>query len=416
MKKLLALVSVSVLAACGGGHGGGGNGGHVDYAGHSVTAEQRAAVESNSAVTGMLTYLETDSLGNTVTSRAAANYHPGVQQKAGTYDLSDVKFANIDEGFEDVGDEDGLQFVVDENNKIIGFNVDPWDQLDEDHPARAQAEYADKQVQFLRNQDSNTFTGWIKAEDENGNGQWILGELEYNSLGKMAGLRYSDFGNIAIKELENNTYQQRLAFIGGYDDAKRIETIDEDAEFHGHATGSVVSVLGGPNTGKCLNIDTMQNANDEDKVATFAVNNGTSTLTAKFDNWYDVAYTESGGNKSITFSNYTTSPTVQDVNGVDVDANEFRMRSDNGSDSFTLTPMAYQVYEEGNPVFDAEHNPVMADNLNSEIRYFGDNGTPSEVVGLVQIRDRGTDPENYENINDYNNAQEVRMNLSFGAK
>ena len=379
MKKFAILTSVLALAACGGGSGG--NGGAI--VSDTRTSAQRAAVESNKKVTGMLTYLKTDSSGNNITART-----PSVVYNAGTYDLENVKFVSIDEDFEDVEDDEGAQFVVDKNNKIYGFNFG-LKELPE-YPNRDSEE-----PEFERVGDTNKFTGLINTSSE-----WVNGELEYNSLGKIAGLRYSDFGNIAVKNLAINKYAQRLAFIGGYDQAKRIAANDVtgDNTFTGYASGSVVAVIHGNDDDKtnCLNLDTSTNASDERKIATLTVNNGESTLTAKFDNWYDLTYVKSGDEKHITFENYTDAANIQNVNGVSVDADEFRMLSDNGNDSFTLNNIA--------------------DNINSETRYFGDHNIASEAVGLVQVRDKGTNPANYENMNDYDLHPEVRMNLSFGGK
>lgn len=392
MKKLAILTSVLALAACGGGSGS--NGGISN----GLTPAQRAAVESNKNVTGMLTYLSTDAHGNTVQSRSSV-----VSYTAGSYDLEDVRFVAIDEDFEDVENDEGGSFETNADNKIIGFNVG-LKELGEEYP-----NYNSQDPEFGRVDDTNKFRGLINTSEG-----WVNGELEYNSLGLLAGLRYSDFGNIAVKNLATDKYAQRMAFIGGYDDAKRVDptNVTGNNTFTGYASGSVVSVLHGDDDDltHCLNLDTSKNSSDERKMATLTVNNGESTLTAKFDNWYDVEYVKSGNDKQITFSNYTDAATLTDVNDVEVDADEFRMLSDNGAQSFTLTGIEYEIYDEGNPTGE------YADNLNSEVRYFGDHGSASEAVGLVQIRDKGTNLADYDNINDYDAHPEIRMNLSFGGK
>jgi len=358
MKRFAILTSVLALAACGGGSGGVGDG---------LTPAQREAVESNKQITGMLTYIETDDSGNTLNSRSATTRGSGVRQIAGSYDLSNIGFASIDEDFEDVGNpEDNFHFVVDENKKIIGIDMDlsELDDYPEDGP-----EY------FERVGNTKRFAGLVKIGPS-----WVDAELDYNSLGKDVELRYSDFGYLAVIDSATGEEQQHVVFMGGYDDAKKIdkEDINTSTTFNGSATVSVVAVRDGENSGKFLNLDTSD--------AKLVFNQGgaqpVSTLTANFDNWYDIEYTESGDNKSIAFSNYHNNDGDED----------FRMISDTGT----------------GVVLD---NSVV-NKLNSEIHYYGDNGTPSEAVGLIQMRDCG----GVACTNNYDTEQEVRMNLGFGGK
>ena len=354
MKKLFVLRSVLALTACGGGSGGVSDG---------LTPAQREAVESNKQITGMLTYIETDGSGNTLNSRSSSTRESGTVRGAGSYDLSNISFAGIDEDFEDVGNpEDNFHFVVDENKKIIGIDMglSEVDDYPEDGP-----EY------FERNGNTKRFTGLVKS-----GANWVDAELEYNSFGKDVELRYSDFGYLAVIDSATGEEQQHVVFMGGYDDAKKIdkEDINASTTFNGSATVSVVAVRGGEDSGKFLNLDTSD--------ARLVFNQEGSTLTANFDNWYDIEYTESGDNKSIAFSNYHNN------NGDD----DFRMISDTGS-GVVLDNSAFNK-------------------LNSEIHYYGDNGTPSEAVGLIQMRDCG----GVACTNNYNEEQEVRMNLGFGGK
>ena len=363
MKKYFVLTSALALAACTGGNGGGGdNNVFLD----TLTPAQRAAVESNRNLTGMLTYIETDDSGNTTNSRYAITRNSGTQQMGGSHDLSDVNFVTADEDFDTV---DGFTFVVDENKKVIGIDMQMTDI--EDYPEDG-PEYFERGNE----DDSNEFTGLVKTED------WVKGRLDYNSLGKDMGLRYSDFGNIKINIYNEETSQfqeaQTLAFIGGYDNVKKIDTDDiaETTEFSGRATGGVVSILGGEGSGQTLDLDT--SANTEGSTVArlvFDKQNETSTLVAEFDNWYDVRYTKSGN----------TTGTVEFTNGKNED---FYLLGDTDGSGKTV-------------------------NVSGEdLHYFGDNNNPSEAVGLVQVRDcNGAGCGS-----DYNEHQEVRMNLGFGAK
>ena len=85
MKKFIFLTSALALAACGGGSGG---------VSDNLTPAQRAAVESNKNITGMLTYMSTDTFGNTINSRGAMTRNSSIVYNSGSYNLEDVKFAN----------------------------------------------------------------------------------------------------------------------------------------------------------------------------------------------------------------------------------------------------------------------------------------------------------------------------------
>lgn len=337
MKKLAILTSILALTACGGGSGGSGGGG----AGNSVT--DFAAV-SNANLTGMRTAIEVNAAGETVSSRAATSRFATLGNGNILYDLSDVDFKASDEDF---GVK--LKFVVDADKKVTGIKVINLDA---------------SEMSSNRIGDTNNFAGTVNMGDE------VDAVLSYNSLGKEMGLAYSDFGNISIDVIDG----WRPVFIGGYDVKKIDESeIETNATFTGKATGSVMAIRDGEGSGKGRDLD-------GNATLVFDTNGGnpTSTLTANFDNWYDVKYEKTGTTETATF-------TGGDV----IDDPDFYLIDDANGDGKTT------------------------DVTNSDVRYFGDGTNPSEAVGIIQVRDCEGGGANCGN---YDNYDEVRMNLGFGVK
>lgn len=327
-----------------------------------------------------------------------------LQQKTEILDLSTADFTTADEGF-----DLKIRFNLDQKTKseitgitLFGKGEDP----------------ETDGIEFARTNEKDTndngyiFTGKVNVghDDETNETIYEDRQLVYTSVANThnVGLRYSDFGSVTVNKYDEETQklvpEQRMAFIGGYDTSKRIEAPAEETTFSGLATGGVTAVKGGERSGQFLALDTATNTT-KDKVATLVFDGaGQQILTAKFDNWYDIRFTtDKEGDQSATFSNY---------NGTDA----FKMVSDTGS-TFTVSNIQYQEYEEGEPAFE-NGNPVTNNSINSEFRYYGDNGVANESVALIQIRDRGSDNSNYENINDYgdneNPRPEVRLNMGFG--
>ena len=299
--------------------------------------------------------------------------------------MNNVEFSWADEGF---GGK--MKFIVDENTgEITGIHMPP----DEEDLAE---DPNDTGILFTRTNE-NAFSG----EVEHGSST-----LSYASVAKRdnLGLRYSDFGLITINaEHIGQSGELIIPFIGGYETKKiNPENINTTMVFNGRAVGSVTSVRYGANSGIVLNLDTSNNTNENDKIATLSFENGTSTINAKFDNWYDIKHVKSNNDEYIEFRNYTND---------EERANDFRMVSDSGAETFELRNHQYQEYEEGEPTEE------IGNTLNSDIRYYGDNNNPTEAVGLIQIRDKGTAESNYENLHYGDNehpSPEVRMNLGFG--
>ena len=328
-------------------------------------------------------------IGSPSHHRAASSVQ-GEEGSYQVYDLKNVSFTMADEGF-DPGEESFTFLVSDGKDgnprgQIIGIDM------------------GDRQF----NLSEDDFLGKITVTGD----EQKDGKLEYNSvaLRDKIGLRYSDFGNAKVYvKYDDKMYtpEQRFVFLGGYD-AKEIKDktkINSDLTFSGQATGSVVAVLLGEGSGHNLDLDTIKNTDKERQTAKlrFVIDENDNSkvdtlLTAYFDNWYDVEYTEkSTGEKTISFSNFVDTPILDD-NGERIKDNEnnnltYRMLQDDGTGNFTISD-----------------NKA---NIQSDIRYYGGD-KPVEAVGLIQVRDCNGNTCN----NDYGDANnpkpEVRMNLGFG--
>ena len=204
--------------------------------------------------------------------------------------------------------------------------------------------------------DSSTFYG---SDIENGR---VL-ELDYVSDAKQMGLSYSDFGLINI--LSSMDGDQRvdtwlMPFAGGYDDKKiAVADIASDMTFSGRATGRVWK-----------NANGIRLEQDENRptTLTFDTQSQTSTLTANFNNWYDVTVDSTG---AISFTDY----------------------KDNQPGG---TPIDMQL------AATADDGVITATGANMNVGYYGPSATPTEVTGTVQFTETGVD-------------NGIQMDISFGA-
>ena len=464
MKKIALLTSILALTACGGGGGSGGSNADRTRPFDSGRIVSNETYNSNRNVTSMVSRLliARDGSGRTL-ARSGSTDFPDYDE----YDLSDVNFNLADEGFGGI-----IRFGVDKNKKIINFSLidddtgftiidnNVWAETENGEVYLDGNELKTNSGSFEYDSDTGIYTYTSNNEGMDGTFKIVNGEilelydgeefghdaqnnvisndpslkiidgkvysyttftrtddnsftfdgkitvnggeeadatLKYVSAGKNIPLRYSDFGYFELTA-ENENENRPVSIIGGYDrkkiDHENLPSTENAIVFSGGATGSVVALKGG-------NVHTLE-LNDNDAEITFA--NGTSTLNADFTNWYDVQYSETYAangdvtNKTITYSNYNDSTT--DRNGNAVSENYFRLLSDTMADEFTL-PNAENTEQHGSNI---DH----FDNIQSDVRYYGDNGTPSEVVGLIQVRDCAG--------NQCGDNDEVRMNIGFGGK
>lgn len=167
-------------------------------------------------------------------------------------------------------------------------------------------------------------------------------------------LSYSDFG---VYQIKNDNTWKSIPFAGGYEsrriaDATVQTSVDNNLEFSGAAVGTVT------------NADNQNLDIRDDRVAlTFDKTSGTSTLTADFANWYDIAVTKQMGDTTanIDFSNYS------------------------GTDDFRLS------------------DDVVSGTANINMGYYGANpssGIPTEATGTI----------------DYEADNGIQMDVAFGVK
>lgn len=272
---------------------------------------------------------------------------------------------------------------------------------------------------------------------------------DYQSYAKEMKLAYSDFGllnRISDKEYINNdgkeqtdTMKETIVFAGGYKD-KKIEAKDlaENMTFEGRAVGGV-NVIETDNHGDISNAVNKNLGLDGDATLVFDRNNGTQTVTAEFDNWYDVkAETDIDGKTGkLTLTN-----------GDKIADADFKFR---GQDTYTVedfttakqllaepkepidanSPGAEQ-YLKDNGILDYYGNP---ENHNDpsfgamEIDYYGDDGTPKETTGYVFYEEaRGFNgegltqkefmekyPDTKELDDYYDRVRNTSVNIGFGA-
>ena len=391
MKKIAILTSILALTACGGGSGGGGSGvtpvvpdtpsigGNTtnpntpntgENSGENTTTPDTPntpdtrpgtvsdeAIESNASVTGMLSEIGVAEDGTIIdiTRHASRKEFQHHGKKYKSYNLEDVNFVMADEGF---GGK--MKFTFDEKTgEITYFSLLP----DENDPEDEGMSFKRRGYNKTDPKVSKEFIGQVNHKTDDEQEAMVDAVLTYDSMGENLGLKYSDFGAFDIDVIDG----WRPVFIGGYE-IKQIDTEDivTTTTFTGKATGSVMAVLEGQGSGVALPLnDTAQ--------LVFDKQSQTSTLTASFDNWYDVEYVKSGDNTgNVTFTN-GKNPDFYLINDID------------GSGK-TVTVSG------------------------EDIRYYGDKNNATEAVGLIQVRDCGGS----ECTNDYDKQQEVRMNLGFG--
>ena len=433
MKKYIILTSLIVLAACGGGSGGSPAGDHVRPRNTTSPIVSDQTYNSNKNVTSMVSRLliSNDSAKRTLARTSTVQYEGADYQE---YDLRNVTFAVADEGF----DTNGMKLIIDPETKEIialdmGFGTEPGyptiykyvrdengkitslepvseeEATDaEKHPEKYLVRTSSNDNEFIgfvnfnddeddenNNENQNNTNTENPGDEEQDGANWVQTTVKYNSLGQLSEkhkLRYSDFGNI---DIGNTLPGWRAMFVGGYD-IKKIEpkNIETEKTFNGHATGSVVAIKNG--SGSAIALD--------DEKASLTFKDGESKLSANFTNWYDVAYNEqydengNAINKTATFTNFK-----------DGANNKFRMLSDEQENNTYISDTTTDGLVMNAVTNTEQHgsNIEQFDSIQSDIRYYGDNGNPSESVGLIQVRD--CDGNQCGNGND-----EVRMNIGFG--
>ena len=252
---------------------------------------------------------------------------------------------------------------------------------------------------------------------------------DYQSYAKEMKLAYSDFGLLnrtSYKEYTNNDgkpqkdeLKETIVFAGGYE-SKKVDAkyLAGNMTFKGRAVGGV-NVLETDNHGDISNPDNKNLSLDGEATLVFEKVSGKQTVTAEFDNWYDVtdADFKFRGQDTYTVEDFTTAKQLLSEAKEPIDAN---------------SPDAEQ-YLKDNGILDYYGNPEKHNDPAfgaMEIGYYGDDGTPKETTGYVFYEEaRGFNSERltqeefmkkYPDTKDlddyYDRVRNTSVNFGFGAK
>ena len=274
---------------------------------------------------------------------------------------------------------------------------------------------------------------------------------DYQSYAKEMKLAYSDFGLLNRtsdkKYINNNgetqtdTLTEKIVFAGGYE-SKKVDAKDlaGDMTFKGRAVGGV-NVLETDNHGDISNAVNKNLSLDGEATLVFEEVSGKQTVTAEFDNWYDVtAETDNDGKTGkLTLTNGDKI--------ADADA-DFKFR---GQDTYTVEDFttAKQLLAEPDVPIDAnspeaetylKNNGILDYKGDPEthnepafgammIGYYGENKDPKEATGYVFYEEaRGFNSEGLTQqefvgkygegkIEDYyDRVRNTSVNFGFGAQ
>ncbi len=230
----------------------------------------------------------------------------------------------------------------------------------------------------------------------------------YTSYAKDMKLVYSDFGTLTknsnfSKPVQEGHEKETFVFAGGYED-KKIEVADlsEDMNFIGRAVGAV-NVDYGNNEDEKDN-ESLDPLNLDGKATlTFNKATGQQTVSAEFNNWYDVtAEAAANGNPDkLTLNNWK--------NGT-ADDYKFRGQSEYIVNDFTT---AKQLAADPDTAIEAapgDHSDPAFGALN--IGYYGDKGMPSEATGYIFYEEGRA----FNDAGSYDKIKNISVNIGFGTQ
>jgi len=386
MKKFTILTSVLALTACGGGSGGGQPGAIVNP---SLTDEQRtAAEESNANLTNMKSFIIVGGSNPTVNPNSRQS---GVQMADGgvMYDLENVEFKTASMLLNtSIDDSAIIKFkttngVVDEITMSVEGINDENEQID----LKINSRRHDNTSVF---NEHGTLSFKVNGVEESDPDEFSTFELLYKSGARDTGLSYSDFG--VVQWGESGNYDTSNYFAGGYD-VKRTDTnngavdytrmnelaqnsADGKLTFTGKADG-VVRI--GSMSDDADTHYTANNKLDLSTTANLEFANGTTTLTANFDNWYDVTATMDSTGKlvDLRFANGNKEGFYHSDNY------DFKWRRDGNSQNTHIAEPTRNI-DLGTPENPDRSETVITDGF---VQYYGDNGNPAEAVGVIKHGD-----------------------------
>ncbi|MBE6453942.1 MAG: hypothetical protein E7017_03550 [Alphaproteobacteria bacterium] len=249
---------------------------------------------------------------------------------------------------------------------------------------------------------------------------YMTSEENQNNEMKLA---YSDFGILTkkanySKEVLEGAKEETFVFAGGYD-SKKIDpqNITTNMTFSGYAMGAV-NVGYGENQGSETFRELAPLQLNGSAELELDATNGKQTLTAEFDNWYDVTATSNidGSNSVLTLNNW---------NGASNDY-KFRDQSEYTVNDFTT---AKQLAADPNEAIEAgnqDHSDPAFGGFN--IGYYGDANNPREATGYLYYEESrgynqaGISKDDFINQNGpekaddyYDSNKNISVNIGFGA-
>lgn len=246
----------------------------------------------------------------------------------------------------------------------------------------------------------------------------------YSSSAKDMKLVYSDFGILTkdstfSKPVFEGVEKETFVFAGGYEDKKiEAKNITENMEFAGRAVGAV-NVVYGENGGAEITKNPTPLDLDGEAHLSFDAASGNQTVTATFDNWYDVTAETSvnGGSDKLTLNNWKGNS----------DDYKFRGQDTYIVDDFTTAKQLAADPDTAIQAGPTDHSDPAFGALN--IGYYGEKNTPSETTGYVYYEEgRGYNSEGLtkdefiarygqDKIDDYYDmVKNISVNIGFGAQ
>ncbi len=213
--------------------------------------------------------------------------------------------------------------------------------------------------------------------------------INLETYGKDVGLAFADFGKMyAFADDEEPGEHDYQIVYGGYPgNVITPDNIanDEKQTFTGRAFGHarVAFVQNHSADDDIIGEPQFITLNDNSAKLTFqrnGNNTATETLSASFDNWYDMLMTKTGDTANLSFSNYTYKDNNNEID------NTYRFLGDK-ADANGQYAANYDVnkFTETRQInfLGTEYGRIGTASGDVDIQYYGANNTPSEVVGYV---------------------------------
>ena len=325
--------------------------------------------------------------------------------------LADINDAqNMFDGFRFVFDDNGnvIQFLLTDGDEdpfpvpfqrealdtnrfsatepIYTFSIDGIGDIDFNEPIEDRGVLADRvREQLLNNGYSESTINEIcnHIMNDPNFGEWEdLGTLQgdFHTLGKVNGLRYSDFGHFTVDD-----YDFSFVYQGGIENKKIDPSIMQtmgSVVFNGSAAAEL------QHNYEVNGIDVWDNEEGhygnrfiatDTGAATLTFNNGTETINMPFNNWYTVNIQKTGDH--IDSVHFTGDEKVQDENWrvMHRDIEYSASNIDTGHYDGMHAPETSQGHIDGAQVYSTA--TAMA------TTYYGDGGIPSEATSFIHHQD-----------------------------